>query len=115
MYLDARTARIRTLLAAEDGPELDDLERAAASLEELPPDGAYVPGLTAALYEAALQLVRTGAATPDARVLGCPLTEPALRRALERTYRAQARTAATDEERIRLVDAANRVRPRTWW
>jgi serine/threonine-protein kinase PknG len=37
-----------------------------------------------------------------------------LRFGLEHSYRALARRAASRTERIRLVDAANRARPRTW-
>ena len=45
---------------------------------------------------------------------GRALTDGDLRRGLERTYRALAAVAPTAAERIRLVDEANRVRPRTW-
>ena len=45
---------------------------------------------------------------------GRPLVESELRLGLERTYRSLAAVAPSAGERIRLVDEANRVRPRTW-
>jgi serine/threonine-protein kinase PknG len=53
---------------------------------------------------------------PDAgaRVAGHALVERDLRTGLESTYREMARMASTTSERIRLVDSANHVRPRTW-
>jgi serine/threonine-protein kinase PknG len=46
-------------------------------------------------------------------MLGRDLTERSLREGLEHTYRVQARLAPTAEERVRLVDKANLVRPRS--
>ena len=51
---------------------------------------------------------------PARPLLGCELTERALRFGLERSYRAQARLAPDRRRRIELVEAANDVRPRTW-
>ena len=45
---------------------------------------------------------------------GRALVETQLRLGLERTYRSLAAVAPTPSERMRLVDEANRVRPRTW-
>ena len=53
-------------------------------------------------------------ADPATTLLGVALTERDLRRALERSYRALAHHTDDRDERIRLVDAANAVRPRTW-
>jgi serine/threonine-protein kinase PknG len=48
------------------------------------------------------------------RVLGHELSEYALRLGLERAYRALAKLARDDATRVRWVDQANRIRPRTW-
>lgn len=53
----------------------------------------------------------TGAA---GSLLGSPLDERGLRFGLERSYRTLARLAGDSEERIELVERANRFRPRTW-
>ncbi|MER6052087.1 tetratricopeptide repeat protein [Streptomyces sp. NPDC001793] len=53
-----------------------------------------------------------GAAVPT--LLGSPLDERGLRFGLERSYRLLARLARRGEERIELVERANRFRPRTW-
>ena len=60
-------------------------------------------------------MLRTGHvhADPGVTLLGEPLTERRLRSGLERAYRALAHLAATPDERIRLVDQANEVRPRS--
>ncbi|TDC75010.1 serine/threonine protein kinase [Streptomyces hainanensis] len=47
-------------------------------------------------------------------LLGAPLNETGVRLGLERSYRRLARLAPTRSERIELVEAANRFRPRTW-
>lgn len=55
------------------------------------------------------------AGSPDARkLLGAELSERGLRFGLERSYRMLARLAQRGDERIELVERANRFRPRTW-
>ncbi|MFE7764012.1 tetratricopeptide repeat protein [Streptomyces sp. NPDC057438] len=107
---------------APDAPFLDDLTAAAGQIEAL---GGY--GLDAVRREqlstevlgCALDWVLSGsqgAAPPaGARVLlGSALDERGLRFGLERSYRTLARLAQGGEERIDLVERANRYRPRTW-
>jgi serine/threonine-protein kinase PknG len=117
-YLDAQIARIRCLSTGDEAgvPTLDELLLAGSILEALPIEGKQRDRLTTDLLDAALRLILTGNATDDGGVslLGHRLAERDLRLALERSYRALARTAATRDERIRLVDEANRTRPRTW-
>jgi serine/threonine-protein kinase PknG len=115
-YLDAQTARIRLLVEATDAsPRLGDVRAAATLLEELPIDEHTREQLSASLLEAALELTLAGRAAGAGRaILGRRMTERDLRFGLEATYRALARRAGTRAERVRLVDAANRMRPRTW-
>ena len=117
-YLDAQTARIRCLGAhnSNGDPELDQLLAAGSALETLALEGEQRDRLTAELLDTALRLRLTGKAWDDgrARLLGRRLVERDLRLGLEHSYRALARRAASRTERIRLVDAANRARPRTW-
>lgn len=110
----AQTARIRCLLGG--AATLEQLRDAAAGIDALALDGEQHAQLQAELLRAALDLLARdrSAERPDVSVGGCALAEPELRRALERTYRSLAASAATAGERIVLVDAANRVRPRTW-
>ncbi|MFE2975188.1 tetratricopeptide repeat protein [Streptomyces sp. NPDC059258] len=55
------------------------------------------------------------AGPPDAqKLLGAELDERGLRFGLERSYRMLARLAQRGDERIELVERANRFRPRTW-
>jgi serine/threonine-protein kinase PknG len=117
-YLDAQIARIRCLSAHNGAgePTLDDVIEAGSSLETLPVDGEQRDRLTVDLLNAALRLTLDGKA-PDGRpltLLGHSVSEHELRLGLERSYRALARRSADRSERIRLVDQANRSRPRTW-
>jgi serine/threonine-protein kinase PknG len=117
-YLDAQTARIRCLSARDDGvrPTLDELLIAGSTLESLPIDGEQRERLTVDVLDCALTLTVQGKAPADggAKLLGHPFVERELRLALERSYRQLARRSASSAERIRLVDQANRTRPRTW-
>ena len=117
-YLDAQTARIRCLSTGNGSgtPSLDDLLAAGSILQDLPVDDAQRQRLTVHVLEAALPLTLAGTAFDDGhtRLLGHRLAERDIRLGLERYYRALARQAGTRAELIRLVDQANRTRPRTW-
>jgi serine/threonine-protein kinase PknG len=117
-YLDAQAARVRCLSAGNGAgdPVLDDLLAAGEILQALPLEREQRERLTADVLERVLALTLQGKAADGAgnSVLGHRLTERDLRTGLERSYRALARHALTRSERIRLVDEANRMRPRTW-
>nr|WP_107423987.1 serine/threonine-protein kinase [Streptomyces neyagawaensis] len=133
-YTAARVAAVRARLrhrtettlasgAAPDAPFLDDLTAAAGQVEAL---GGY--GLDAVRREqlstevlgSALDWVLSGSqgavapAGGERMLLGSALDERGLRFGLERAYRTLARLAQGGEERIDLVERANRYRPRTW-
>ncbi|HUO74908.1 MAG TPA: tetratricopeptide repeat protein [Solirubrobacteraceae bacterium] len=112
-YLDAQTARIRCLA---EQPTIDAVIAAGEALQALPIEGEKRDQITAELFEAALGLTLDGQAAGNggAMLLGRPTSERDLRLGLEHSYRALARRAGTRGERIRLVDQANRARPRTW-
>ena len=113
-YDAAQSAWIAGLLSGK--PKIAELRAAAASLDALALDGQQRGRLTADLLRAALDLLQADRAAEDPAVTlgGRPLLEFELRLGLERTYRSLAAVAASTDERIRLVDAANRVRPRSW-
>ncbi len=116
-YVDAQIARINCLVSGTSvrGPAFDDLITAGSILEQLPVKGEQRERLTADLLEPALRLsVKGKAPNGGTRLLGNVVAEHELRVALERCYRALARRAESRAERIRLVDDANRTRPRTW-
>jgi serine/threonine-protein kinase PknG len=116
-YLDAQVCAARALIETNgsSAPGMTDLTTACGAVDHLALDGEQRASLTRDLFQAALTLVRTGRVHPDpaVTVLGEPLTERRLREGLERAYRTLAHLAPTAEERIRLVDLANQVRPRT--
>lgn len=125
-YTAARVAAVRARLrhrtaAASDTPFLDDVTAAAGQVEALQAyglDPARREELSAEVLGCALDWILSGgrAAGPAARrvLLGSDLDERGLRFGLERSYRTLARLAPGGEERIDLVERANRYRPRTW-
>ncbi|MER5376021.1 tetratricopeptide repeat protein [Streptomyces sp. NPDC002553] len=124
-YTAARVAAVRARLrqrtaAASDVPFLEDLTAAAAQVEALDAyglDATRREQLSAEVLGSALDWILSGGqGGPGARrvLLGSDLDERGLRFGLERSYRTLARLATGGEERIDLVERANRYRPRTW-
>ncbi|MEU8526147.1 MULTISPECIES: serine/threonine-protein kinase [Streptomyces] len=121
-YTAARVAAVRARLrrrAAHD-PLATDLTAAAAqvaALQNFGLDAVRRERLSTEVLGTALDWVLSG--SPGARpgrtlLLGSELDERGLRFGLERSYRVLARLAQRGEERIELVERANRLRPRTW-
>ncbi|MFE9673383.1 tetratricopeptide repeat protein [Streptomyces sp. NPDC006259] len=126
-YTAARVAAVRARLrqrtaAAADVPFQEDLAAAAAQVEALDAyglDPTRREQLSAEVLGCALDWVLSGgrgSTGPGAPrlLLGSELDERGLRFGLERSYRTLARLATGAEERIDLVERANRYRPRTW-
>ncbi|MFH9432144.1 tetratricopeptide repeat protein [Streptomyces sp. NPDC017615] len=127
-YTAARVAAVRARLrqrtaAAGDVPFLDDLTAAAGQVEALDAyglDPARRERLSAEVLGCALDWILSRGqdtarpVTGGQVLLGSGLDERGLRFGLERAYRTLARLAPGGEERIELVERANRYRPRTW-
>ncbi|MEU6667574.1 tetratricopeptide repeat protein [Streptomyces sp. NPDC046727] len=126
-YTAARVAAVRARLrqrtaSAGDVPFLNDLTAAAGQVEALQAyglDPARRERLSAEVLGCALDWILsggegTGPAAGGRVLLGSGLDERGLRFGLERAYRTLARLAPGGEERIELVERANRYRPRTW-
>ncbi|MEV6111279.1 tetratricopeptide repeat protein [Streptomyces sp. NPDC052109] len=126
-YTAARVAAVRARLrqrtaTAGDVAFLDDLTAAAGQVEALDAyglDPARREELSAEVLGCALDWILSGgqgnqAAGGGRVLLGSGLDERGLRFGLERAYRTLARLAPGGEERIELVERANRYRPRTW-
>ncbi|WP_371660011.1 tetratricopeptide repeat protein [Streptomyces sp. NBC_00280] len=127
-YTAARVAAVRARLrqrtaVAADAPFLDDLIASSGQVEALAGyglDAVRREQLSAEVLGCALDWILShgqGFAPPavGGRVLlGSDLDERGLRFGLERSYRTLARLAQGGEERIDLVERANRYRPRTW-
>lgn len=115
-HTQAQMALTRTLLQDKPtAPGADELARASAALEALTLDGFDLHHLKAQVLLTALQQVEAKAlqGNGSVKVLGQPLVAQSLRTGIEREFRACARFAPTPEEKIALVDRANRERPRT--
>ncbi|MEV0734557.1 tetratricopeptide repeat protein [Streptomyces sp. NPDC050549] len=125
-YTAARVAAVRARLrrrtaTAGDTPFLDDLTASAGQVEALEGyglDAVRREQLSAEVLGCALDWILSGGqgSVPPTRreLLGNELDERGLRFGLERSYRTLARLAQGGEERIDLVERANRYRPRTW-
>lgn len=129
-YTAARVAAVRARLRERDPAEplLTDLTAAAvqvAALTGFGLDPVRREQLTTEVLGKALDWVLSGSpgAPPGGSAAGPPgsrklldaeLDEKGLRLGLERSYRMLARLAQRGDERIELVERANRFRPRTW-
>jgi serine/threonine-protein kinase PknG len=117
-YVEAQMARIRCLIERDDArdPEVADLQAASTGIEALSLESTQRAALVADLLLSALRSLDGEGIdeAPQVLLAGYPLTDRDVRLGLERTYRSLARAADSTPERVRLVDWANRVRPRTW-
>ncbi|MEU4260605.1 serine/threonine-protein kinase [Streptomyces argenteolus] len=130
-YTAARVAAVRARLRerAPHEPLIDDLTAAAdqvTALRDYGLDAVRRERLSTEVLGKALDWVLSGgptarppgqaspAAAGPAALLGSELDEQGLRFGLERSYRMLARLAQRGDERIELVERANRFRPRTW-
>ncbi|MFG2328688.1 tetratricopeptide repeat protein [Streptomyces sp. NPDC048604] len=121
-YTAARVAAVRARLRrrAPQDPLAADLTAAAAQVSALQGfglDAVRRERLSTEVLGTALDWVLSGSpgASPGRTLLlGSELDERGLRFGLERSYRVLARLAQRGEERIELVERANRLRPRTW-
>ncbi|MFF4750007.1 tetratricopeptide repeat protein [Streptomyces sp. NPDC002514] len=127
-YTAARVAAVRARLRQRTAGAGDvalevDLTAAAGQVEALDAyglDPARREQLSAEVLGCALDWILSGgqgsarSAVGGRVLLGSGLDERGLRFGLERSYRTLARLAPGGEERIDLVERANRYRPRTW-
>ncbi|WP_079152151.1 serine/threonine-protein kinase [Streptomyces sp. RTd22] len=123
-YTAARVAAVRSRLRQRAAREalLADLTAAALQVErlgELGLDAVRRERLCTEVLGSALDWVLSGSSgAPPGQtrppLLGSSLDERGLRFGLERSYRVLARLAQRGEERIELVERANRYRPKTW-
>lgn len=119
-----QTATAKPAVAAAPDPfeaqqeaATDDLLRKSQKLEAMVPDDYQAWRMQADLFLAALRRLETREIEPDENVklMHVPLRESALRDAAEEALRNCAHFAQTFEERVALVDDANRVRRTTWF
>ncbi|MEU3407325.1 tetratricopeptide repeat protein [Streptomyces sp. NPDC006670] len=121
-YTAARVAAVRARLRDRSPQEelLADLGAASDQVEALRRfglDPERQERLATEVLGSALDWVLSGSRGADpgrSSLLGSQLDERGLRFGLERSYRVLARLAQRGEERIELVERANRFRPRTW-
>ncbi|WP_344031337.1 serine/threonine-protein kinase [Streptomyces luteireticuli] len=125
-FTAARVAAVRARLRQRSPQErlFDDLSAAAGQVERLDGfglDPVRRERLATEVLGTALDWVLSGstgapppASGPGLTLLGGGVDERSLRFGLERSYRVLARLARRGEERIELVERANRFRPRTW-
>ena len=115
-HTDAQLALARSLVRghASNGPGAAQLTEASTVLDHLPLDPVRRARASVGLLTDALGWLQRGGVPPQPQLtfLGRPFTATGVRHNLEQAYRALARVAEGDE-RVALVDEANRVRPRT--
>jgi len=111
-FVAARRHRARLL--ADSGAGLEALSAALESVASISLDPYDKAGLTVQVLQAALTEVNTAGPKPTVAIGGIPAQSSALRDGLERAYRDLAGLTEQRDERIRLVDEANKVRRWTW-
>ena len=104
-------------LEALEPASKEELLEASQKLQSLVPDDYHAWKMQADLLLKAIHQLETRMIEPDesVKVIGVPLRESALREAAEEALRNCAHFADTFDERIHLVDEANRVRRPTWF
>ncbi|HEY9609170.1 tetratricopeptide repeat protein, partial [Allocoleopsis sp.] len=115
LFTRSRVEIARTLINTErSAPGTKELKDASIAIEALTLEGMDRYRLTRQVLQTALDLVTSKTLTPvsSIAILGQPLEEVHLRKGLEKALRNMAHLASGDEK-IRLVDEANQVRPRT--
>jgi serine/threonine-protein kinase PknG len=115
LYARSRVEIARTLIDRERKiPGANELKKASIAIETLTLEGIDRHRLTKQVLETALHLVTTKVVPPSSVliILGQPLEEAKLRLGLEKALRDMAHLT-TGEEKIDLIDEANRVRPKT--
>ncbi len=111
-YVAARRTRAEVL--ADSNAGLQALADAVSTVERVPIDPRERQQVVVTVLNRALQQVhRSGQEEPQTRIAGVPATERDLRSGAEAAYRHLAALTTDRSERVRLVDAANAVRPRT--
>ncbi len=111
----ARVATFYTLIESSAGgePDRDDLVAASETMLGVTGDTVLRAEMKRDLMLAALGLLQRDGSDLDGRVGGVPLEEMAVRRAVEESCRSLSKLAATESDRIRLIDEANLYRPRS--
>lgn len=115
LWTRSRVEVARTLIDKKgSAPGTNELKEAAAAIEALALEGMERYRLIQQVLETALHLIQSRSVSPAASIaiLGEPLEEVHLRKGLEKVLRGMAHLV-TGEEKIQLVDEANRVRPKT--
>jgi len=114
-YAAAQIAAVRILVSGnhQNGVTGDDLRQAGGQLGRLAMDDVRRQQLTVEILRAALDWCTSGQPTGGAPILGCEPNARAVRFGLERSYRALARLTPDEARRVKLVDMANAIRPRT--
>lgn len=113
----AVTNSMRLILNGDVPATKDDLLRASQKFESTVPDDFGSWRLQADLFLSAVKQLEKRQMEADETVtlMGVPMTEVKLRHACEKALRNCAHFASTFEDRVALIDTANKVRQTTWF
>jgi serine/threonine-protein kinase PknG len=114
-YQAARVSTFFTLIetSAGGGPSRADLVAASETALGVTGDALLRAEMKRDLMVAALELLQRDGPDAQTRLDGVALDELPVRQALEQSCRSLSKLAATESERIRLIDEANMYRPRS--
>lgn len=113
------SARLKAfdVIAEQEGAGREELQRVSDTLASVVPNSFEAWKVQADLWLAAIRQLESRHISQDAemQLMGVPLVENELRDAAESALRQCAHFAPSVEERIALIDEANRVRKMTWF
>jgi serine/threonine-protein kinase PknG len=108
--------RRRVELLNSKNATVAQLDQAATELEKFPIDPREKLVLRTALLRHGFEALAGGKiiSSGPTTIGGVTVSDKALRSAIEKSLRDTARLTENENERVALVDEANRIRPRTW-
>lgn len=114
LFTQSRILSAQILMQNEKNLNQSNIEQASQIIESITVEGGILHQLSAKLLSCAVSSIAQGVLKESTdKLLGCNIVVGDLRRQAEIEYRKAARYAATVEEKIRLINSANTVRPLT--
>jgi serine/threonine-protein kinase PknG len=115
IHSESRIALAKVLMSDENSLTEEILEQLSKTIASITAEGGIVHQLTAKALNSAVNMITLKKLKENnaAKLFGYSLSEYQIRLGAEAEYRKAARYAATPEEKIKLINLANSVRPVT--
>ena len=115
MYTQARILMAKVLMSDEQSINANLLSKIGEALKLVTVDSSTVHQLVGKLFSYAIRLIKDNLIPESSDMLfECSLEEKILRQGAEARYLNAAKLAKNPDDKIRLTDLANQIRPITW-